>query len=95
MTDFETARAAIHALQPRFVDSLGGSDVFLRVEPGFEERIHVYVVSSAFEGRGHRWRSDHVWGVLEAGLLEDVLLRIGLLFKLTPEEYEELKPEAA
>ena len=95
MTDFETARASIQALHTRFADSLGDPGVFLRVEQGFEGRIHVYVVTPAFESHGHKWRSDHVWDVLEAGLPEATLLRISLLFKLTPEEYDELKPEAA
>ena len=62
----------------------------IKIEHGFQDNLHVLVVSDAFGGLPAEERDGIVWPELRK-LPMDVLLRVSLVMLLTLGEYDDLK----
>jgi stress-induced morphogen len=61
----QIAEAATAALREVFPDSL------IQTDEGFEDRVHIKIISPAFNGLRERDKQAKVWDVLEARLGRD------------------------
>ena len=72
--DYEkTAKAATAALRGEFADSV------IHTEKGFEGRVHMKIISPAFDRLTERKKQAKVWDVLKARLGPDDVVAISMV----------------
>ena len=70
------------------------TDMQVLFEWGFRDSLHVWVLSTAFEGLDQHVRSQMMWAIVRQ-IPPITALRITVLFTLTPNEFEEQFSERA
>jgi acid stress-induced BolA-like protein IbaG/YrbA len=69
----QTAKAATAALKEAFPDSV------IHTDKGFEGRVHMKIISPAFDGLSERKKQAKVWDVLKARLGPDDVVAISMV----------------